>query len=141
MMATRSIELGRAARVATAAAAVALLAGCSTNLGPSAGTAPAPAAPARAEPPPDMAGRWMLSAAAGSGCRVSLVGAPGASEGAIRPEGGCPGDFFTSRKWTFEGGTLVIRNHNNEPLGRLTLAAPGRFEGQSTGGQPVSLAR
>jgi hypothetical protein len=140
MMATRISELGRAARFATAAAAVALLAACSTNPAPVGGSAPT--APARAEPPPpDMAGRWMLSAAAGSACRVSLVGAPGASEGAIRPEGGCPGDFFTSRKWTFEGGTLVIRNHNNEPLGRLTMAAPGRFEGQSTGGQPVSLAR
>jgi Protease inhibitor Inh len=140
-MMTHASKVGRAARVAAAAAAVALLAGCSTNLGPSGGPAPA-AAPVRAEPPPpDMAGRWMLSAAAGSACRVNLVGAPGASEGAIRPEGGCPGDFFTSRKWTFEDGTLVIRNHNNEPLGRLTMAAPGRFEGQSTGGQPVSLAR
>jgi Protease inhibitor Inh len=140
MMTARLSSTGQAARVAAVAAALALLAACSTNPAPIGGSAAT--APLRSEPPPpDMAGRWMLSAGAGSACGVNLVGAPGAGEGAIRPEGGCPGNFFTSRKWTFEGGTLVIRNHNNEPLGRLTIAAPGRFEGQSTAGQPMSLAR
>ncbi len=138
MMVTRGSKMGRAARGAAAAAVLVLLAGCSTNLASIGGSAPAPA---RSEPPPDMAGRWMLSAAAGGACGVSLTGAPGASEGAVRPEGGCPGNFFTSRKWSFEGGALILRNHNNEPLGQLTMAAPGRFEGQATGGQPVSLAR
>ena len=83
----------------------------------------------------------MLSAASSGACGVNLTGGPGASEGSMRPEGGCPGNFFTSRKWTFEGGALVIRNHNNEPLGQLSMTAPGRFDGQSTAGQPVSLAR
>ena len=139
MMGTGISKIGRAARGATAAAALGLLAGCSSNVAPIGGGGPT--APARSDPPPDMAGSWMLSAASGGACGVSLTGAPGASEGAMRPEGGCPGNFFTSRKWTFEGGALVIRNHNNEPLGKLTMAAPGRFEGQATGGQPVSLAR
>ena len=133
-MVTRGSKMGRVARGAAATAVLVLLAGCTTG-------ARAPVAPARSEPPPDMAGRWMLSAASGGACAVSLTGAPGASEGAVRPEGGCPGNFFTSRKWSFEGGALILRNHNNEPLGQLTMAAPGRFEGQATGGQPVSLAR
>ena len=137
MMAAPVSLIARAACGAAGAAALALLAGCSTTNVASVGAS----APMRAEPAPDMAGRWMLSGAAGSACGVTLTGAPGAAEGAIRPEGGCPGRFFTSRKWTFEGGALVIRNHNNEPLGQLTMAAPGRFEGQATGGQPVSLTR
>jgi protease inhibitor Inh len=136
MMTTRVSRIARAARAAAAAAALALLAACSTNL-----TSVGGSAPATAPPPPDMAGRWMLSAAAGGACAVNLSGAPGASDGTMRPEGGCPGNFFTSRKWAFEGGALVIRNHNNEPLAQLSMAEPGRFDGQSTGGQPVSLAR
>jgi hypothetical protein len=136
MMRARASTIARAARAAAAAAALALLAGCATSPRPA-----ATSAPARPEPAPEVAGRWMLSGAAGGACGVTLTGAPGAYEGAIRPEGGCPGNFFTSRKWTFEGGALVIRNHNNEPLGQLTMVAPGRFEGQATGGQPVALAR
>jgi Protease inhibitor Inh len=114
-----------------------MLAGCgggTTSLGLQ-GSAP------RAVPPPEMNGRWMLSAAAGGACGMTFAGTPGASEGAIRPEGGCPGNFFTSRKWTFEGGALLLRNHNGEPLAQLTEAAPGRFDGQATAGAPVSLAR
>jgi hypothetical protein len=86
-----------------------------------------------------MAGRWALTGTGGT-CAMNLVSG-GPSEGAIRPEGGCPGNFFTSRKWTFENGALVIRDHNGQPLGRLTQVVPGRFEGQATAGQPVSLVR
>jgi hypothetical protein len=135
-MATRVSRLGQAARGAAGAVAIVLLAACRTGLTPGGGGAPATAAP-----PPDMTGRWMLSAAAGGACAMGFTGTPGDSEGAIRPEGGCPGNFFTSRKWTFEGGALLLRNHNGEPLARLSEAAPGRFDGQSTAGQPVSLAR
>jgi hypothetical protein len=65
----------------------------------------------------------------------------GEAEGTIAPEGGCPGNFYTSRKWTFEQGSLVIRDHNGQPLGQLALAAPGRFDGKATTGQPVVLTR
>jgi len=66
---------------------------------------------------------------------------PEASEGTIAPEGGCPGNFYTSRKWTFEQSSLVVRDHNGAPLGQLTLAGPGRFEGKATAWQPITLAR
>ena len=123
---------------ASTIAAALLLAGC---LGERTGVGPAPPTTSAitTAAPADMAGRWALSAAAGGTCAMNLTAS--GNEGAIRPEGGCPGNFFTSRKWTFEGGALILRNHNNEPLGQLTMAAPGRFEGQATGGQPVSLAR
>jgi hypothetical protein len=117
------------------AAAGLLLAACVGDRGPAPAATGAIATPA----PSDMAGRWALSGAAGGTCAMNLGG--GGSEGTIRPEGGCPGNFFTSRKWTFESGALVIRDHNNQPLARLTQVVPGRFEGQSTAGPAVSLVR
>ena len=66
---------------------------------------------------------------------------PGAAEGTVAPEGGCPGNFFTSRKWVFEENGLVIRDHTGQPLARLALGPTGRFDGQATTGQPVTLAR
>jgi hypothetical protein len=64
----------------------------------------------------------------------------GAPEGSIAPAGGCPANFFTSRKWSFEHDMLIIRDHKGEALAELSFAA-GRFEGQATGGGSITLAR
>ena len=72
---------------------------------------------------------------------MNFGGAPGAAEGTIAPEGGCPGNFFTSRRWAFDQGALVIRNHTGEALARLAFAPPGRFEGQGANGETISLTR
>ena len=40
-----------------------------------------------------------------------------------------------------EDGAIFIRDHTSAPLAQLRFAGPGRFEGQSTGGQPVQLVR
>jgi hypothetical protein len=100
-----------------------------------------PISAVRSAPPENLAGRWMLAAAGSSQCNMNFGAQPNASEGTIAPEGGCPGNFFTSRKWTFEGGSLVIRDHNGEPLGRLAHAATSRFEGKATAGAQVTLSR
>jgi hypothetical protein len=92
-------------------------------------------------PPEPMAGRWQLAAIGASQCAMTFGGTPESGEGTIAPEGGCPGNFYTSRKWTFEGGSLVIRDHKGDPLGQLALASPGRFDGKATGGQQVTLTR
>ena len=92
-------------------------------------------------PPEPMAGRWQLAASGASQCNMNFGGAPDLGEGTIAPEGGCPGNFYTSRKWTFEQGSLVIRDHNSQPLGQLALASPGRFDGKATNGQQVTLVR
>ena len=92
-------------------------------------------------PPEPMAGRWQLAAVGASPCVMNFGGTPDTGEGTIAPEGGCPGNFYTSRKWTFEQGTLVIRDHTGAPLGQLALASPGRFDGKATGGQQVTLTR
>ena len=91
-------------------------------------------------PPEPMAGRWVLASGA-SQCGMNFGGTPEAPEGTIAPEGGCPGNFYTSRKWTFDQTGLVIRDHNGQPLAQLALAGPGRFEGKATAGATVTLAR
>jgi hypothetical protein len=92
-------------------------------------------------PPEPMAGRWQLAAIGASQCAMTFNGTPGTGEGTIAPEGGCPGNFYTSRRWTFENGSLVMRDHNGKPLGELTLASPGRFDGKATSGQQLTLTR
>jgi Protease inhibitor Inh len=106
--------------------------------------APAPAARAlapQARSLADMAGRWMLASPGGGTCSMNFSGVPGAVEGTIAPEGGCPGKFFTSRRWMFDQDGLVIRNHTGDTLARLAMPAPGRFEGQATTGEALSLTR
>jgi hypothetical protein len=62
--------------------------------------------------------------------------------GRIAPEGGCPGNFFTSRQWTFEQGALVIYDHKEQALARLASSEPpGSFQGTAGSGIPVTLSR
>ena len=91
-------------------------------------------------PPEPMAGRWTL-ASGPSQCIMNFGGAAEAPEGTIAPEGGCPGNFYTSRKWSFEQDSLLVRDHTGAVLGRLAIAGPGRFEGKATAGQQITLAR
>jgi hypothetical protein len=63
-----------------------------------------------------------------------------AAEGTIAPEGGCPGKFYMSRKWTFDQAGLTIRDHKGQPLAQLTPEGGG-FQGKATGGEPVALLR
>jgi len=123
--------------VLTIASAIAL-GGCASETVVSG--APASGTPYGAPPEP-MAGRWQLAAAGASQCVMNFGATPDAGEGTIAPEGGCPGNFFTSRKWTFEQGSLFIRDHNGQPLGQLALASPGRFDGKTANGQQVMLTR
>ena len=70
---------------------------------------------------------------------MNFGGAPGAQQGTITPDGGCPGKFFTSRRWTLDQGALTINDYENQPLAHLNFAN-GRFEGQATTGMPVTLS-
>jgi hypothetical protein len=106
---------------------------------PPVAAAPPPAPPALTPPPIDLAGRWRLTAAAGGACFMTLGNAPGATQGTIAPEGGCPGNFFTSRKWTFEHDALIIRDHKGQTLAQLSFTG-GHFEGQDDKGGTLSLS-
>lgn len=101
----------------------------------SAPTPPPPPAP----PPVDLAGKWRL-AATGGACVMTFGASAGASDGTIAPAGGCPGKFFTSRKWTFEHDRLLVRDYKGQTLVELSFA-DGRFEGKSPDGAAVSLSR
>jgi hypothetical protein len=115
---------------------------------------PPPAPPPPAPPPVDMAGRWRLAATPGKACFMSFTDTAGptvpppppadppeppppppppgptfALQGTIAPEGGCPGNFFTSRKWTFEHSMLIIRDFKNQPLAQLSYSID-HFESQ-----------
>jgi hypothetical protein len=108
--------------------------------GPDQTATPPPPPPQPSPPPVDLAGKWRLAAAGGGACTMTFGGSTGASDGSIAPAGGCPGSFFTSRKWSFEHNNLIIRNHKGEVLVELSYAN-GHFEGPSVGGGMVSLAR
>jgi Protease inhibitor Inh len=109
----------------------------------SSSSSPPPAAGPAAKPPPvNLAGRWTLSAAGSSSCGMTFgASGPEASEGAIAPGGGCPFNFFTSRKWSYSEAGLTLRDHNAQVLAQLTSAGPTRFEGRTGAGQEIALSR
>jgi predicted small lipoprotein YifL len=116
------------------------LAGCGGGLGglefPGSSNAPPPAA----APAVNIGGRWLFASPGRGQCYMTFGSDAGSGvEGTIRPEGGCPGKFFTSRKWTYEQGNLVMRDHKGQPLAQLSAAGPN-FDGKSVAGEPVTLA-
>jgi hypothetical protein len=120
---------------------LAALAGCTSSTPPpETAAAPAPPPPPPTPPPVDLGGRWKLSQTGAGGCFMNFGSGAGADQGTIAPEGGCPGKFFTSRKWTFEHGALIIRDHKGEALAQLSFSA-GHFAGQANGGGELSLSR
>ena len=122
-------------RIAGGLVIVLMLAGCAgeqLSLGESA----APPAPQV-----DMAGRWRLAVPNSPSCGMHFGGGPGINTGAIQPEGGCPGKFFTARNWQIaKDGQLTINDYQLNPLAELQLA-DGVFSGKTNAGQAVTLTR
>jgi hypothetical protein len=88
-----------------------------------------------------MAGRWLLTSA-GRGQCVMMFGAPtgNAVEGTVAPQGGCPGKFFTARKWAFQQGELFLRDHTGKPLAQFG-GEGAQLDGKAASGEPVTLTR
>jgi len=126
-----------------------LLAACSggdrMTLGSGSDSPPAanpPAGPAAKPPPASMAGRWTLSATGSTSCGMTFGASnPDSTEGTIAPGGGCPFNFFTSRKWSYTEAGLTLRDHTAQALVQLVPAGPNRFEGKTGAGQDVALSR
>ncbi len=88
-----------------------------------------------------MAGRWTLDAPNTPSCRMVFELAPGQSnQGAVQPDGGCPGEMFRSRSWLLANDALTIDDGENRPLATLKRAANG-FQGTSSAGLPLTLTR
>ena len=66
---------------------------------------------------------------------------PDATEGTIAPAGGCPFNFFSSRKWSTTAAGLVIRDHKAQSLAQLSPVGPDRYEGRTSDGQDLTLSR
>jgi hypothetical protein len=116
------------------------LAGCSGIDWP--GSSSSPTAPPQAGAPPvSLAGRWQLSSPSRGQCNMTFgASSPAAADGTIAPEGGCPGKFYMSRKWTYDQTGLTLRDHNGQPLAQLA-GEGGNFQGKATSGEPVALMR
>ena len=71
---------------------------------------------------------------------MTLTDEPGSTDGKIAPAGGCPGNFFMSRKWSYQHEALTIRDFKGQALAELSFA-DGHFEGQASGGGAMTLAR
>ena len=107
---------------------------------PGSKAAPEPTATPGA-PTVNLAGRWLLASTIRGQCNMTFAAAgPGAADGTIRPEGGCPDKFFTSRKWTYDQAGLTIRDHNSQPLAQLSGDGT-HFAGKATSGEPITLSR
>ena len=92
-------------------------------------------------PPVSLAGRWQLSSPGRGQCNMTFgASGPTATDGTIAPEGGCPGKFYMSRKWTYDQTGLTLRDHNGQPLAQLA-GEGGNFQGKATSGEPVALMR
>ena len=130
-------------------ASAALLAACSggdrfswdssSSSSPPSSAAPAGGAPAA--PPVSLAGGWTLSATGASSCAMTFGANANATEGSIAPAGGCPFNFYTSRKWSYTEAGLTIRDHTAQTLAQLAAAGPNRFEGKTSAGQDIALSR
>ncbi len=122
-------------RIAGGLLIVLTLAGCAGQQ-LSLGEAAAPPAPQV-----DMAGRWRLAVPNLPACGLHFGGGPGIHTGAIQPEGGCPGKFFTARNWQLtQDSQLTINDYQLNPLAELRLA-DGSFSGKTNTGRPVTLIR
>jgi|ERR1700723_2016681 Protease inhibitor Inh len=124
----------------------ALLAGCAGSDRVTADSAapsgpPDSAAAAGSAPPFSLAGRWTLSSIGTGSCAMTFGAGQDPTEGTIAPAGGCPFNFFTSRKWTYSQAGLAIRDHHAQVLAQLTPVGSNRFEGKTGAGQDVALSR
>jgi len=87
-----------------------------------------------------MEGRWMLAAPNAPSCGLTFTGPPGASEGRVTPDGGCPERFFLARRWRLADGALTILDGDGASLGAFRNAGD-RFEGRSAAETALTLSR
>lgn len=87
-----------------------------------------------------MEGRWTLAAPNAPSCGLTFTGPPGAREGRVTPDGGCPERFFLARRWRLADGALTVVDGDGGSLGAFRNAGE-RFEGKSATETAITLSR
>lgn len=100
-----------------------------------------------ASPPPNapavtkeaMVGAWKVSAG-GNGCQMMLSLTKMSSDfraASLR----CPGDAAGVAAWNVAGSQVVLKDNSGNTVARLYSSGPSRYDGQTSGGQPISFSR
>ena len=86
-----------------------------------------------------VAGVWNVSLA-GQNCKVATPQTKygqGFRAGPLK----CPGEMANVKSWNVAGKQLSLYDESGATIARLFTTTPGRFDGQTTGGSPISLSR
>ena len=86
-----------------------------------------------------MVGNWRV-ANGGSSCDMflTLTNLGSGSRGGTR---GCAGELTQMGSWEVAGKQVVLKDRSGNALARLYKTSDAKFDGQTNGGQPVSLSR
>lgn len=86
-----------------------------------------------------LVGAWKVTTGGGS-CQMfmALTKWTGGFRAASR---GCPGDAANVAAWDVKGKQVVLSDSDGTTVARLYSSGNERFDGQTTGGQPISLSR
>lgn len=104
--------------------------------------ASAPATPPASAPDVtagSVAGVWSASVS-GQNCRIATPQTKfgqGFRAGPLR----CPAPLDGVKSWNVAGKQLTLYDEGGSSLARLYSSGPGKFDGQTSSGQPVSLSR
>lgn len=86
-----------------------------------------------------LVGAWKVSTG-GQSCQMfmALTKWTGGYRAASR---GCPGEAASVAAWDVAGSQVVLSDSTGNTVARLYASGSERFDGQTVGGQPISLSR
>ncbi|MDR6755539.1 hypothetical protein J2Y48_000824 [Mycoplana sp. BE70] len=86
-----------------------------------------------------MVGNWRVANGPTS-CDMflTLTNLGSGSRGGTR---GCAGELTQMGSWEVAGSQVILKDRSGNPIARLSKTGDSRFEGATSGGQPISLSR
>ncbi len=86
-----------------------------------------------------MVGAWRVSTQ-GASCQMFMALTQSAA-GLRAASRGCPGEVAAISSWDVSGNQVVLNDSSGNRVASLFQSGEGRFDGQTTSGQALSLAR
>ncbi len=144
---------GTQASLSPAPLAAQPVAGVQSNQLPAPGQFPAPPAQQAALPPgatdalsataldvkkEAMVGNWGVSGAGSCDMFLTLTNLGSGLRGGTR---GCAGELTTMRSWEVAGKQVQFKDSNGNVVGSVFKTAENKFDGRTSGGQPLTLSR